>query len=235
MVKFESPELVVFDLDNTLYEYKQCHAAGELAFGELANNVFGMSNKDVQKNLSRARSIVKKRVKGASSHDRLLYFSEFLNISGIPSDIKFLIDAENHYWASYFEVMELADDIDSLLIELRLKKIEVALVTNLLSGIQYRKMAKLGIANMFDIVITSQETIGEKDSFEPFALLIERLKPKKSLNSVWFVGDEISDFPLNFPSSSKKCFVSPFSSIKKTSLDLIYLSNYKQLLRYINS
>jgi FMN phosphatase YigB (HAD superfamily) len=192
-----------------------------------------MTHKEVRRNLRLARSNVKKRVKGASSHDRLLYFSEFLSIAGITSDIKFLIDAENHYWSSYFEVMELAEDIHALLIELRLKKIRVALVTNLLSSIQYRKIAKLGIVNMFDIVITSQETIGEKNTFEPFALLIERLQLDKPLNAVWFVGDEISDFPLNFPCSRRKFFVSPFSSIKKTTSDSIYLNNYKQMLRYI--
>ena len=196
--------------------------------------MFGFSQKNVRRNLTIARSNVKKRVEGASSHERLLYFSEFLEVSGIPSDVKFLIAAESHYWTSYFEKMSLARDVKELLTKLRLINIKVALVTNLVSGIQYRKLLHLGIENLFDVVITSQETNREKATFEPFSLLIERLQISETLNEVWFVGDEQDDFPSNFPCKNIRFFASPYSRIRSQDSKLIHLKDYKQLYNYLN-
>jgi len=130
--------------------------------------------------------------------------------------------------------MRLARDVKELLTKLRLKKIKVALVTNFVSSIQYRKLLHLGIENLFDVVITSQETNREKVSFEPFSLLIERLQISETLNAVWFIGDDQSDFPSNFPCKNIRFFASPYSRIRRLDSKLFRLREYKHLYKYLN-
>ena len=78
MILNKNPELVIFDLDNTLYEYKPCHVLGLKAVCEYIEQMFGISQKTALEKFEVARMRVKSRLSGASARDRILYFSEFL-------------------------------------------------------------------------------------------------------------------------------------------------------------
>lgn len=226
----KKPDLIVFDLDNTLYEYEPCNKAGELAFVVFAAETFGISKRIVRRYLDIARANVKSRVMGASSHERVLYFAEFLAIFNSVNDPRFILEAESYYWSHYFSKMQLAPFVREVLIKARLNGTTVALVTNLTTSIQYRKLVNLGIDNLFDEIVTSQETSGEKETYEPFALLTKRLEKMRNFDNVWFVGDTNFDFPELFQAASKTYFASPYakqSSIKKST---IKLQTYRKML-----
>lgn len=205
----------MFDLDNTIYNYEPCRIAAEKAFFLYAHSSAGIKLSESRKayNLSRLR--VHARVRGASRHDRRLYFIEYLRVLGLKSDPQFVTEANNHYWFSYFEKMKLASDVESFIIQARLKNILIALVTDLTSEIQYRKLLSLNIHHLFDVVITSQETELEKDSGQPFKLLLSNIKEKAKFSTVWFIGDSAQDFPAKFPAENLLFFISPFSDLKK--------------------
>ena len=111
--------------------------------------------------------------------------------------------------------MKLASDVESFIIQARLKNISIALVTDLTIEIQYRKLLSLNIHHLFDVVITSQETELEKDSGQPFKLLLSNIGEKAKLSTVWFIGDSAQDFPAKFPAENLLFFISPFSDLKK--------------------
>jgi putative hydrolase of the HAD superfamily len=224
----------VFDLDNTLYEYKSCNKAGESAFATFAAETFGISRKIAKEYLQVAQGNVKSRVAGASSHERILYYAEFLAICNGGSDPRFLLEAESRYWSNYFAQMQLAPFARESLVKARLNGITVALVTDLTSSIQYRKLVYLGIDSLFDVIVTSQETSGEKGTYEPFVLLSERLNKMINLNSAWFVGDSKFDFPELFEANSKTYFISPYAERAPINRNTVKLQSYKKLLTLLD-
>ena len=233
-MKYEKPDLIVFDLDNTLYEYKSCDRAGELAFSIFAAETFGIPQKIVMNQLQTARENVKNRVTGASSHERILYFAEFLAIRNMVNDPRFLLEAESHYWSNYFSQMHLAPFSRELLIKARLSGITVALVTNLTANIQYRKLIHLDVDKFFDVIVTSQETNGEKETYEPFDLLSKRLEKKTKFDHVWFIGDANWDFPNAFDAVSKRFFLSPYAKKSSISVKAVTLHSYKKLISLLD-
>lgn len=205
----------MFDLDNTIYDYEPCRVAAEKAFFLYALSSVGIKMNESRKVYNSARLRVHARVRGVSKHDRRLYFTEYLRLLGLKSDPQFVIEANNHYWFSYFEKMELASDVESFIIQAKLRNILVALVTDLTIEIQYRKLLSLNIQHLFDVVISSQETELEKDSGQPYKLLLSNMREKNKFSTVWFIGDSTQDFPAKFPAESLLFFISPFSNLKK--------------------
>ena len=205
----------MFDLDNTIYNYEPCRLAAEKAFFLYAHSSIGIKPNVSKKAYNSARLRVHARVRGASRHDRRLYFIEYLRVLGLKSDPQFVIEANNYYWISYFEKMKLASGVESFIIKARLKNISIALVTDLTSEIQYRKLFSLNIHHLFDVIITSQETELEKNSGQPFKLLLTNIRKKVRFSTVWFIGDSIQDFPAKFPAENVLFFISPFSNLRK--------------------
>lgn len=230
----QAPNLMVFDLDNTLYEYHNCNRAGLEAFANFASETLGMSSRNAMKLFKQARHTVKNRISGASSHDRALYFAEFLAIHGKVNDPRFILEAESLYWTSFISQMKLAPYCHELIIKARAKGILIALVTDLSSVIQYKKLIYLGLENAFDVIVTSQETKGEKESFEPFALLLQRLDRDFEVKEVWFIGDSKVDFPHSYPAASKHYFLSPFADRYLRQRNFIALRDYKQLIYFLD-
>jgi putative hydrolase of the HAD superfamily len=218
----------VFDLDNTVYKYEPCRIAAENAFFLYARSSVGIKLSESRKAYNSARLRVHDRVRGASRHDRRLYFIEYLRVLGLKSDPQFVTEANNHYWFSYFEKMKLASDVESFIIQARLRNILIALVTDLTSEIQYRKLLSLNIHNLFDVVITSQETELEKDSGQPYKLLLSNIREKAKFSTVWFIGDSAQDFPAKFPAENLLFFISPFSDLK-THSNAIRLNSFHDL------
>lgn len=209
------PELAVFDLDNTLYEYGPCHEFGLERCVKYFCEYFNVSQIEIGKAFKASRFKVKDRLIGVSARDRMLYFSEMLTELNLKHDTKFLIEAYERYWKGFLSKMQIARGALSLLQELRQMEVATALVTDLSSEIQYRKMIALDIHDYFDYVVTSQETQLEKSSGQPFELLLLRMQ-KTQFERVWFIGDAIQDFPANFPATESRFFLSPYSKRKLT-------------------
>lgn len=191
-----APTLVVFDLDDTLYEYAPCDNAGRTGLTKLMSDRFGIEDIRFNDAYSRARSAVKARLgETASSHSRLLYSHEALELLGLRSEPRMALEMEQAYWSNYLSVAELKLGALDLMDTLRYNSVPIAIVTDLTAQIQFRKLVYLGVAQYFDHVVCSEETPGEKSSLEPFELLASRVG-ESALDCVWFVGDRIFDAPV---------------------------------------
>ena len=196
MSNFMKPELVVFDLDDTLYEYK---SRNERATDELVSYICMYSNIEldlVKLALNNSRELVKKRLgHTASSHSRLLYISETFRQLGLrPDPVKFLT-LEEAYWSNFLSDISLFPHAESFLELLRTNNISLALITDLTSEIQYRKLEQLNLNNTFDFILTSEDAGGDKRSGIPFEILAQEFSG--SLKGAWFIGDSDFDFPRN--------------------------------------
>ena len=220
------PDLMIFDLDNTLYDYELCHSSAMLELSKMFKMIIPSRDFSFEKAYLDARREVKLRIEGPSSHSRMLYFNEILANLSLRLDRKLILDMVSLYWSTFFKFLKPAAGLEDFLRRIRLGGSKIAVVTNFTTEIQYQKLFVLNLLELFDVVVTSEEAGGEKDSFRPFNLMMKRLGMTET-NSTWFFGDEIHDFPLSFPAESIRFFGSPF--MKRPLKNVKKVASYESL------
>lgn len=185
---FNRPELAIFDLDNTLYDYGIANASGQAALISFLSKNLGISELEVSYLLQESRKRVKSRLgRTASSHSRLLYIRDLLVQLHIHTNASFALECEQVFWREYLNKSQLFSGVIELLSFLRLAKTRLILITDLSSQIQLRKLAWLGLDKTFDIIVTSEEAGGDKITRKPEEFLRELVSP---VGETWSVGDE---------------------------------------------
>ncbi|APW99463.1 hydrolase [Halobiforma lacisalsi AJ5] len=173
---------VLFDLDDTLYPYPPCNRAGKEAAKEAARERgYEFDDGEFEDFYRTGRSEVKRHLSGtAASHERLLYFKHALEEHTgrpQPADALALGDA---YWNGFLDAMEPFPGTRGTLETLRDRGIDVAIVTNLTTRIQLRKLERLGIADDIDLLLTSEEVGREKPDSVMYTLPLARLDRRAS-------------------------------------------------------
>jgi putative hydrolase of the HAD superfamily len=170
---------VIFDLDDTLYDYSKCNSIAENRLFETIELDFGISQNQASALLMQAKENVKAKLgdKSASSHNRLLYMQNICEQIG-RNPLKYAMRFYNAYWDSMLEQMQLYDYVLPLLEELHRKNIKVGILTDLTAHIQYRKIERLGLTDRIDYLVTSEEAGDEKPSEKMFLLMLEKMKIK---------------------------------------------------------
>jgi FMN phosphatase YigB (HAD superfamily) len=187
------PSLVIFDLDDTLYPYAPSHDAGQVALVRFAARELGVKERAFLDVWDGARKRVKARLGATgSSHSRLLYAHEAIEMLGLRSQPALALAMEQEYWREYLLAARLRPGARDLLSTLRYNNIPIAVVTDLTAQIQFRKLVHLELDKVVDHVVASEEATTDKLGLEPFRVLFDRL-PKHDTSHVWFVGDSVAD------------------------------------------
>ena len=182
------PDGLLFDADNTLYPYDPTHAAAQSAVRDKVIRSLSISGADFDAAYEQARDEVKRRLQGtAASHSRLLYFQRMLEIIGLGSQVLLALEFEQTYWRSFLNHAVLFEDVKEVLDDIRILGIPTAIVTDLTAQIQFRKIVYFGLDRYFDYVVTSEEAGFDKPHRAPFALALEKLRPKGEC--IWMIGD----------------------------------------------
>lgn len=188
-LKIIKPDAVLFDTDNTLYEYEPANNKAVKAVANKIKNLIGISEKRFFEKYLQAKNEVKMQLgKTASSHSRLLYFQRLLEILGFKSQLLIALDLEQTFWRTFLENAPLFDGVKELFFMLKKEKIPIAIVTDLTSHIQLRKLTYFGLEDVFDAVVTSEEVGADKPDPKVFLLALKKLKLTKK-NSIWMIGD----------------------------------------------
>ncbi len=168
-----SPSAVLFDLDDTLYGYAPCNEAALAAVAGLAQDAGGPDPIAFRSLHDEVRRELALRYAGtAASHDRRRFFSQMVARLGLEAAL-----AEQwyrRYWEEFLAVMQPAPQAREVLDELR-ARCPLALVSNHTTEPQHAKLARLGLADCFAVVVTSEEAGAEKPAAQPFELALERL------------------------------------------------------------
>lgn len=184
------PELVLFDLDNTFYSYKEAHEAGMTAVQEKLKKQIGITEQDFTAAFDDARREVKNRLgHTGASHSRLLYFQRMIEKIGLRTQILLTLDLEQTYWRTFLANATLFPKSREFLEELTIKGISRAIVTDLTSQIQFRKLIYFSIDTYFDLVVTSEEAGVDKPDQKIFDLAIEKFG--KVPSCIWMIGDDL--------------------------------------------
>lgn len=228
---FKLPELVIFDLDNTLYEYKTANSSGEVALHNFLSLNLKISEREVENMLKESRLRVKERLGDtAHSHSRLLYVRDFLVQNKFYMPATFALECEQVFWREYLKNSSLFPGVKQFLVFLRLSKTNLVLVTDLSSQIQLRKLAWLGLDKSFDLIITSEEAGGDKVTGLPEQLLRNFAAPA---TEIWSIGD--SNWDHLFPEESKFFQKVPAGRVRETERNKFEFSNFEELIEKIEN
>ncbi len=182
------PAVVLFDTDNTLYEYGPAHAAALGATRDKAKRMLNLSADVFDEAYGKARQMVKQRLDGtASSHSRLLYFQRMLEILGLRTQMLLALDFEQAYWRTFLSTARLFPEVKDFLDDLRLADVTTVVVTDLTAQIQFRKIVYWGLDHFFDYIVTSEEAGIDKPNAAPFMLSLAKLE--RDTGPYWMIGD----------------------------------------------
>lgn len=187
-----APDAVLFDTDNTIYDYPAADEAGKRAVRDKVTTTLSITGTDFNAAYLEARRQVKARLIGtASSHSRLLYLQRMLEIMGLGSQVLLALDFEQTYWRTFLSSAELFPGVKSLLDDIRLLRIPISIVTDLTAQIQFRKIVYFGLDQYFDYIVTSEEVGHDKPHQAPFEIAVEKMQPQGKC--IWMIGDDATN------------------------------------------
>lgn len=180
---------IIFDLDNTLYSYDACDKVAYSALKAYSVDKFQITEYQFDELFVQAKKITKAKLGDvAASHNRLLYMQKFIELLH-RNPFDYATEMYNLYWNTFLKKMNLYDFVIPLLRYLKEKNVKVGILTDLTAFIQYRKINTLGLNNLIDCFVTSEEAGREKPSEVMFLLMLEKMKLDPG--DVVMVGDSV--------------------------------------------
>lgn len=188
--KFKTrPVAVLLDLDNTLYPYERNHLYALKQVKEKAGKLLSLAPREFDTLYDAARSETKARLgRTSASHSRLLYFQRLIELAGFKTQVLIALDLEQTYWRSFLAEARLFDDVFEFLDDLRQLGVPSAVVTDLTSQIQYRKIVHFGLDRYVDYVVTSEEVGADKPSRAMFDTALKKIGDVTG--PIWMIGDD---------------------------------------------
>ena len=187
----ELPKAIIFDTDNTLYSYAPANQLALKSVYTKAEILLDIKKDLFEEKFKEARLEIKKRISNqASSHSRLLYIQRTIELLGFKTQLLLTLDLEQTYWRTFLQSCKLFPNVRELLDQLNSLNIQTAIITDLNSQIQFRKIIFFGLEQYFDYVVTSEEAGCDKPSKAPFELALKKLNLNP--NECWMIGDNLN-------------------------------------------
>lgn len=182
------PKAILFDVDNTLYSETNAHS---IAFAKVTDYVqanLGI-DPDTWGQLCKAEMAAMKAHLGlnAAIHNRMIRFLRILEDRKLPLyHAKVLNDL---YWEALIDAAQPKEGVNDALAALKKAGCILGVGTNMTLDWQMVKLQKLGLLDLFDFVVSSEEAGTEKPDPAFFRFCAQRaeLDPRDCL----FIGDSL--------------------------------------------
>ena len=167
---------VLFDLDNTLYDYDTPHKKSLKEVHKILTNYISISFSRFIKLFNLAKCEIHRELAGsASSHNRVLYFQRLIEKTHNTVEPSLILKLYKTYWDTLLKNINLRKGALGVLKQLKKKGIKIAIVSDLTTHIQLRKLEQLKISKYVDILVTSEEAGSEKPHAIMFLLALNKL------------------------------------------------------------
>lgn len=180
---------VVFDLDDTLYEYGELNRAAITELCTFTCARLGIPAQRFYEAFDWGRRETKRVLScTGASHNRMLYCQKTLEYLGWkPASLA--LDMYETYWNYMLEHMCLREGVGELLGYCLGRGLKIGICTDLTTHIQHRKLRTLGLADAVSALVTSEEAGTEKPGEAIYRLMLEKLGflPEETV----FVGDSL--------------------------------------------
>ena len=180
---------IIFDIDNTLYDYDKAQKAAMNALATFTCENLEISMDEFRNAFNLARNETKKLARNlGSSHSRMVYCQKTLEYLGYRP-ITFALDMYDIFWNTFLEHMECDDDLQRVMEYFKCREIKIGICTDLTTHIQHRKLKQMRIEQYVDAMVTSEEAGAEKPDLKVFKLILKKVGvlPQEAL----YVGDSL--------------------------------------------
>ena len=178
--------IIIFDLDNTFYNYEKSHSAGLI--NAFTNQSIYEDENDFIEFYEQAKRRVQDRISlSPSKHSKLLYFKEMFYGEMAIEEI---VELEFLYWKKFIERTQINQASIEILHKIKSLGSEYFLFTNQNTNIQLKKIYSWNL-DFFDQIVTSEELGVEKPS--PIFFDYAKSFIDKSLNqscNIFALGDD---------------------------------------------
>ena len=181
---------VIFDIDNTMYDYTSGDRAGTAALCRYAARFLDCPEERFRDLLARAKAIVCERVGSdtAAQHNRLIRMQVILELMGRPP---FPHGQNLHrcYWEALLGTAKPEPGLTAAMEALKKAGLHLGVGTDMTADIQYQKLERLGVARWIDSVTTSEEVGAENPNARLFGQCIR--KAGVPAGECLFLGDSL--------------------------------------------
>lgn len=180
---------VIFDLDNTLYDYDAAHETAFRVLCGYAEKTLGLSEADFSAIYDSVMEEQITRSGGAYAaiHNRMIRFQMILE--RLKKPILYAPEMSDLYWGAFLDACAPVPGVRETLEALR-KRYAVGVGTNMTADYQFRKLQKLGLLELTDFLVSSEEVSVEKPEKRLFDVCAE--KAGCTAAECAFVGDSLT-------------------------------------------
>ena len=183
---------LLLDIDNTVYAYAPCHAAGLAAVQALAGSRIAawQTHEAFMAAYHQARREVKARVADtAAEHSRVLYFKRMLEGVQGRTEAAWVLALDAAYWDAYYEALVVDEGCYEALLAFSSAGLRMAWVSDFTTEHQLVKLLALGLGDLVEFLVTSEEAGAEKPQPAAVDLALARLGVAPA--GAWMVGDSL--------------------------------------------
>lgn len=179
----------IFDLDDTLYNYKEINKLAERELCEYTCTLLKISEQKFCEAFEYGRKATKEGLDDcAAQHNRMLYCQKTLEYLKIKPTL-YALEMYDIYWDTMLENMVLNEGVIELFELLKERGLKIGICTDLTAHIQHRKIRKLGIDKYIDCIVSSEEVGREKPDPRMFNLCLMKLNVQPE--EVIYIGDNL--------------------------------------------
>ena len=191
---------IIFDLDDTLFDFKRAHVEGMKAWAAYAEQQFHISPDET---ISEVSALVKEQAEKigplAASHNRVLRAELWLEKHGLPLFPHATALAER-YWEALIAAAEPTEGAAEVLRDLQMRGFLIGVGTNMTAYVQYKKIEKLGLGSYIDFIVTSEVCGVDKPIRHFFKYCLKKAnevlerqgrRERIEINEILFIGDSL--------------------------------------------
>ena len=180
---------IIFDLDNTLYNYDAAHETAFRILSGYAQIALGLSETGFRAVYDSVMEEQTTRSGGAYAaiHNRMIRFQMILE--RLKKPILYAPQMSDLYWGVFLDACRPIPGVRETLEALR-ENYVVGVGTNMTADYQFRKLQKLGLLELIDFLVSSEEVSVEKPEKRLFDVCAE--KAGCAAAECVFVGDSLS-------------------------------------------
>lgn len=183
-INIKNKKLIIFDLDDTLYDYKKCNEIALLSIFTKLNKydnikeIFEISRQNIKKNHKNT----------ALEHDKSIQIKELFRLLNIKDTI-LLKELINLYYQTFLENVTLFNDWLDFFALCKEKNVILVILTNNTFLNQLDIYNKLELYKYFDNIFTSYEIGYEKPNIKCYEYINNKYQFNK--NEILMIGDSI--------------------------------------------
>ena len=153
---------VIFDIDNTLYDYDAAHVPAFAALTAYAQRELGIPAEAFPALHKWAERTLAGRCgpNCAALHNRLLRYQALLEARGLP--LRHAPAMSRLYWETLLDAMVVSEGAAEAMDALRQRGLLIGIGTNMTADCQFEKLIRLDLIDRVDFIVTSEEVTAEK-------------------------------------------------------------------------